>query len=382
MRRLSGPNAALAAARLGLSAASAGGDPDAIQDAVFRLKQAQDRLDRARQRLTPPSFTSRLQSAISSSRIGAGPQGLQLFPLINRLIPLFGRFTGPLALATSGLTGLAQAARQSAQTLGATSGAGMITGGGARNAAFLRAIGITPGEQPGFAGGLRERVARDPLAMSAASRLGIQGVLPRDWDPGMDEGRLAEQIVRRLARVPDARERLSLARRLGVEERLPQIEALRRSPGLLREMERHAKIMGDPDTVRGAQRFNDEMERLRLQRESFGTRAIQPWQMAFGALAGKAADAGENQDFLGQLSDAFFEAFTGARIKRAAQTPQQAQAAALQANTAALQANTGALLKPGSYGGTAGGRMLPRATSADSQAALQRGILKLGYFGE
>jgi hypothetical protein len=166
-RPAGGPNQRLRQAWLSQQRAQASGDPLQIQDAAIRLQQAQDALDRAQRRMQPRTFASRLDSLISTSRLGIGPNGMQLMPLIGRLGALAGSGAGgpaglALGVATGALTKFTQQLREASSSLGGLSAAATITGGTGQQAAFLRSMGVDPAQQGSFAASLRQRIATDP----------------------------------------------------------------------------------------------------------------------------------------------------------------------------------------------------------------------------
>lgn len=140
-----GPMGAVGSARANLNNALASGDPSAIFDAQYRLRQAQARASRAAGSMNPPSFMDRLQKVAYSTRFGGGGGTM---PLVGQSLDLLGmgKFSGPILLATKAVIAFGYAmneAKKATVEFGNNLGAGGGTFGQTKTAEILGgAVGL------------------------------------------------------------------------------------------------------------------------------------------------------------------------------------------------------------------------------------------------
>lgn len=99
-RLANGPHARMQQAQANLHAAMQSGNPTAIADAHLLMQRAQAGINR----LAPPSFSTRLNRFVASTRFGGN-----VSPLVGQTASLLGissKLVGPIGLAVAGLTAL------------------------------------------------------------------------------------------------------------------------------------------------------------------------------------------------------------------------------------------------------------------------------------
>ncbi len=177
-----------------------------------------------------PTFASRLQSAIFSTRVGVGPGGVQVAPLLGRTLKVFESLPGPAGLIAKNLSLGAIAAQAFAREVSASAASMRVSGraetesGGSQgDIARLRAFGVAPGRAAGASASLRANLSTDPMAMFAAAQLGIGPQARRPFG-SQNEAALLVRTLGALRKVTDAEEQLRLARILGVDSMLDELK--------------------------------------------------------------------------------------------------------------------------------------------------------------
>lgn len=252
-RFLPGPHQRFQMAQLNMNKAWASGNPAAIADAQYQMGLAQ----RGLQRLAPPSFGSRLNSLVNSTRVGGN-----VAPLVGRILPLLGissKLAGPIGLAAMAAYALwkgADMASKSLQKLGDD----MAKGGGSyaqtraarvlSDATGVDIIGATRGFQKQYFDGGIEGLHLRRYGYSARSGMG------RDTNalgPGME-------AIRKMVQSGDLRALQDLNL-----EGLYNLKYLSKG-----EVDRYFKQMErsmSPDRIAAAMRFNLAMAELKLSFE-------------------------------------------------------------------------------------------------------------------
>ncbi len=252
-RFLPGPHQRFQMAQLNMNKAWASGNPAAIADAQYQMGLAQ----RGLQRLAPPSFGSRLNSLVNSTRVGGN-----VAPLVGRILPLLGissKLAGPIGLAAMAAYALwkgADMASKSLQKLGDD----MAKGGGSyaqtraarvlSDATGVDIIGATRGFQKQYFDGGIEGLHLRRYGYSARSGMG------RDTNalgPGME-------AIRKMVQGGDLRALQDLNL-----EGLYNLRYLKKS-----EVDQYFKSMEramSPDRIASAMRFNIAMANLKMSFE-------------------------------------------------------------------------------------------------------------------
>jgi len=240
-------------AQLNMNKAWASGNPAAIADAQYQMGLAQ----RGLQRLAPPSFGSRLNSLVNSTRVGGN-----VAPLVGRILPLLGissKLAGPIGLAAMAAYALwkgADMASKSLQKLGDD----MAKGGGSyaqtraarvlSDATGVDIIGATRGFQKQYFDGGIEGLHLRRYGYSARSGMG------RDTNalgPGME-------AIRKMVQSGDLRALQDLNL-----EGLYNLKYLKSA-----EIDKYFQSMErslSPEKLASAMRFNLAMAELKLSFE-------------------------------------------------------------------------------------------------------------------
>jgi hypothetical protein len=253
------------------------GNPSAIADAQILLQRSQMSLQRAT--AGPPTFMSRLNRLVGSTRVGGTVQ-----PLVGQTLGLLGvssKFMGPIGLAAAGLVGLYQAAKWSATEIRNYSKS-MAEGGGSYGetkiakllggATGVDIIGLGRQFQKSFFDGGMESMHLRRYGYSAA--------------PGMardtNSTGPALQALRKMVNAGDLRALQDLG-----AAGLADLKLLSN-----KEQERYWEIQKktlSEDSRAAALRFNLAMEELKMNMMDLAVAAT-PIIQFFGAIAGGMAD--------------------------------------------------------------------------------------------
>jgi hypothetical protein len=170
-RRLpAGPAQRVQQARLNLQQAQASGTPAQVFDARYALGQAEERFQKAMGR-GGDDFGKRVMSAIGSTRLVIGPQGISVAPLISSISRLFGKDSpvGTAAAgAAAGLMVLEQATQQTVAAFREFGNAQLLAGATPAEAARFGAVTGDVGSFAAHAAALQHVRSTDVFAMQEA----------------------------------------------------------------------------------------------------------------------------------------------------------------------------------------------------------------------
>lgn len=386
----SGPFSRLADAQRNLATALAGGNQTAIDDARANLDARQRAAARAQQRLNPqqPSFMSRAMGVISSSRIGiGGGAGATLMPLVGRLVGMLGPVGVVATVAAGALKGFADNVARTSEVLSQMHSAALTTGGNTGNIAFLKTLGI----DPGTAGGVRDALSSNPMAMAQGAQMGMGITRPRGYGAAVNEAELLENAIKRLAfSSDDAAMRLANAQRMQMDALIPQIELYRRHAATIENDSAIMKQIADPATSQAAADLQFELGRLGQGFNEIMMALGKPFiqdaanfvRFLADSLKGLALVLNQNQaavkGLIGFLSPliGLFSMIGSALGMRASP-----DASALSANTKAVADNTAAL-RAGTFGGgtRASGAIPAGLRGMALDRALQGSAARMGAF--
>lgn len=262
--RVRGPFSAVEQARQQIKTAQSATE---MADAQYALNRALDRIDRLNR--PAPSRIALLGQVASTSRFnlgGASPlvgRSLAALGLGKEAIGGFSIAAGGAAAAGVALHKLADFANEGGRALKQVRDSAIISGGTPRESALIRALGGTAAE----AAALRERLATDPLAMSAGASLGVRASPAPFGSP--NNARIWLKTLEGLRATTEGEVRLTRARMLGVEALLPLTYMSDKAWNSLR---RTAEGLGDLEASMGnsgadfdasARRWEMAMERLK-----------------------------------------------------------------------------------------------------------------------
>jgi hypothetical protein len=170
--------------------------------------------------------------------------------------------------------------------------AGSESGGTVAEVSRLSALGIPEEQIAGTAAGLRQRVTTDYGAMQAAAQLGLKHPGPR-WAGEQDEAKILLETMEALrigsGRVENAEQQLRLARELGMEGMLDQINV---SPKVWRAMKEDARVreaVADPKYLQASRDLDAQVRRAADSfgnlKAALGAPAIQMAADTFGKVA-------------------------------------------------------------------------------------------------
>lgn len=291
-----------------------------------------------------PSFASRLQSAIYSTRFNVGGAS----PLVGRTLDVLGLKGNSAATAISAL---GVAAIKAANDLNAFRSA-MFAGGGTTQetgvlGGFGRAVGMSAGDMAGIARQFAERITSDPMAMGLAARSGIRDL------PGYfgktDKVQNLIKWIDALAKMSDS-EAIRAARVTGTEGLLPLRDL---SPQMRQNILNDSKIRAESFTTGSFRDARDLAAAMGRLTDAFGNFVVgfaQPIIKVLTWFANKASDilnwfSGDPSKGGKGLFDTPQEQAAKERARK-----QEQHAKALDANTQAIEANTYAM-KEGRFGG-------------------------------
>jgi hypothetical protein len=383
-------------------------------DAGFGLQQAQRGVERAQAAMRPQSFGGKLMGAVMSSRVGIGGKGgLQLMPLVSKILPLVGKFAGPIGLvlmALDGLRAVGQAAIESAGRLSALGEAARQSGGSTGQVSQLGRFGVNAGNATDRGERLQQLLESDPQAQITAAKMGVR-TRP---GPYADPNRLNNLpgVLEGLEKIKDPTQRLAAARKLEVAWALRYLDASRNVREGLKADGRIAARVRDPRAAKAANDFSIGLERIQGNFSMLSDVIFGAHMPRMGRIANELANGVQRSvrwmSILSRLStnSPLLRMFdkgvslwerTGAALDRGLDrvdalmermglgdkgSPQNAQTAATNRNTQALMGLNQAL-QQGLFGGGA------RAQAFTSRAwrgyyanrALEAGQLRMGPFG-
>jgi len=307
-----------------------------------------------------------------------------LAPLAAKLLPMGVAFT----VAKDAVMGFYQAAQQSAEITNRLTSAQATAGGSTADVARLALMGGSAGAARSF----QERVTTDPMAMSAAARVGVRNQRGQYGSLNWSEQYL--RAIENTAAVGDAQMRQKLALTLGIEQEVARYTQL--SAETRKRLKAQAEATGainDPRTQAQGAEFESAQQQMSQSWENVKT--------AFGSLfsddvtgvLNELADGantlskwikgmrGNNRRYktplgaltFGLLGDPGYDA----------QAPQSRQTP-LMANTVALHGNTEAMNRLSSTigGGQYSREAMPSALSGQMlHEARISGSLRLGALG-
>jgi hypothetical protein len=329
---------------------------------------------------TPPTTAQRLQNAILSTRIGVGANGLQIAPLVGRLLPLLGKFAGPIGIAAAALTTLAQITNQASENLREFRNAMLTGGGSATETALSRALGDSNGE---LAREFARTISSGGIAASYAARAGISdpgGELFGDVNKTKNLLKWAEAL-RKMSQVDAIR----AARATGTEELLKTRDISKRAFEQLKQTAILQAQVNSPDKVRAAANFNAQLDRAKMNFESV-TNIIGSHFMKAATpilqLVNGIAEAGIKiaNSPLGKVLMNILNPLAGAlgAVNDAMNPPEKENAT--KQNTEALR-ELAQVLRNGVYGGGERARSaIPRQWSGYNSDAWAREAMNLGAF--
>src|SRR6266511_885970 len=214
--------------------------------------------------------------------IGAGGIASQLAGW-TQFAGLLGKVNPVLFGVTAGLGALAAATVGAAQRLTEFGLGQMQTGGTAGQTQMGRtlagALGLDPNAFAGLAGGLRQRVATDPMAMAAAGRLGLRS-LPKGFGD-VNEAKLLLDVIKGIRAAPSDAAARQLAQRTGTEELLG---ARFFSPEMMAKLEAFAGATSKaftPEAISRGQEFNNLLSQVK---EGFGALVVTVGTPFLGAI--------------------------------------------------------------------------------------------------
>jgi hypothetical protein len=299
-------------------AEATGADSETVKDLQYQLRLAQRLAARASNSEDGDDRNRAIGQAILSTRFNAGPfspllgrslragaryvqaaatpenlQRLSALPggkgIANLLsgaseastASIIGRLvTSPAGVASAALLGLAKAAKTlyDAEFERAKKGAELTDKIAQSTAAFGSPSRAAEGQSLGNVFGVdtnsaafsfQERIATDPLARNAASRLGIADL--QSPYGSLDPGKKYMEAIKKLAREGDESLRRRPARILGVEQEVERYRML--SPETRRSFERQAEMSGqvnDKGQQKATAEFDAAQERLENAKKLFG----------------------------------------------------------------------------------------------------------------
>lgn len=271
------------------------------------------------------------------------------------------------------------AAKHAADALNDLRGAAMQTGGNAQEVANLHYVyGFQNSQIGNAASSLAHRLASDPWAAMASANIGGPGMIPPPELGGayVDQAKLLEEHVNLLRRITNAEQRLTEARRLGLESILNQIMISEGQAAINQVTANTAAGIADPFSQSMARDFMSAISNFGASISNFVnaignmfipilTFALNFLSMAFNGWA--------------MIFDAFYKWFAGNFAKLF--TGKNPFEEALKQNTNATNSNTAAMLgQPGIYGGGARGRnAVPPALKGEAfRQAMQGQTLNWG----
>lgn len=174
-------------------------------DAQVRLARAENSFQRDKELLRPKTGIDKLNSFFLSSRFGMGGAGggggLQLFPLVNRTLPLLGmglsKLIGPLGLVYTGLSMFSRVASESAATLRSYANARLTSGGTPGEVAGLTGLGLPADQLAEHAAAFRRNISIEQMTgqqRASAAGLGIKPALNRFYGTQDEAGLLLDAI--------------------------------------------------------------------------------------------------------------------------------------------------------------------------------------------
>lgn len=295
-----GLNARLRQAEKEQAEAQKSGNAERIEDAEFKVRSAQESLDRAR---TPRGVAmTREMQALYSSRInlpgGAAPllgktldaavgpaatKGILagLAPLAARIIPMAAVFT----IAKDAVEGFYQATKESAEITNRITAAQASAGGSTADIARLGLMGGSASAARSF----QERVTSDPQAMTAAGRVGVHNLRGPYGNLNYSEQYL--KAIENTTNIADARLRQQLALTLGIEQEVARYALL--SVETRKRLMVQAKATGainDPRTQMQGAEFDAAQQQM--------TQSWENVKVAFGSLF-----SDDVTGFLNELAD-------------------------------------------------------------------------------
>lgn len=351
------------------------------------------------------SFSGRLQSLISSTRIG-GKGGLGgAMPLVGRLTALLGEGAegGPIGLiaasAVAAATALQHLATNAAETAAQFSALGFKAGGNGAETAALRSYGNAIGMDPSAIGGLAEsfhnRITGDVFGRTYAQRLGIN---PGVGGP-IGEQDYAKELLRAiegLRKITDRTERIRVARATGLEGALPLTNLSNRQFSFLGKDQEVAQRIFDPQFQQNAADFQAAIGRAKEAADNLEAAIGKVLLPAFTELANGianatnklAAFANDHPDFVKgalatnpltgpfALTKMLYDKLSGAGAN-------DSHTDAVNRNTDALNRNTSAQGgTPGFYGNgaRAGNALVPGMTGESLRRALEQDGFRTGPY--
>jgi hypothetical protein len=281
-----GLNARLRQAEKEQAEAQKSGNAERIEDAGFKVRRAQESLEKARTPRSDPM--TREMQALYSTRInlpgGAAPllgktldaaigpaatKGVLagLAPLAARILPMAAVFT----VAKDAVEGFYQATKQSAEITNRITAAQASAGGSTADIARLGLMGGSAEAARSF----QERVTSDPQAMTAAGRVGVHNLRGPYGNLNYSEQYL--RAIENTANIADDRLRQQLALTLGIEQEVARYALL--SVETRKRLKAQAQATGainDPRTQMQGAEFDAAQQQM-----------MQSWEnakVAFGSL--------------------------------------------------------------------------------------------------
>lgn len=351
LKEVFGPAQKLTQALKQLTDAQRNGNVMQVFDAQYRAAKAQQAYKNAQKFLNPPappSLAQKLMSAVMSSRVGFGAGGVQLMPLVNRILPLLGT---QVVAATTVIGGLAAAAKAAADGLTSFRDAMLTSGGTRAETAQLGtlggAIGLSDQQMARMAHSFSDSISQGGTAAGFAGRAGI-------YDIGIfgdtDKAKNLLKWAAALRQMSDA-EATRAARATGTEDLLKFRDL---SDSTFRQLYKDAIERAQefsPERVREAAQFNAQMGRLQI--------AFSDLMVSLSPLIRLFAYLTEFVTFVVRSIESLFD-FTdiidtlngdpGGKKRKAREAAQEKRESALDKNTAALK-EAAAAMKAGIYGG-------------------------------
>lgn len=296
-----------------------------------------------------------------------------------------------VGLAAAGFATLLRNTLQAAEALMQLRGAAIESGGTPEQIARLRALGISPDQIAGMAGGLRQRMATDAFAMQAGANLGIQFPMQRPFGV-VDEAQILQQAFEGLRKITDQEEQLRQARMLGLDKEVQLLrvsdqawERMRRAGDLLGEVASEDQIFKAAELTAAQRELGTSWEALKI---AFMEPFLEPLTIAARELAEVLQWAARNAN---ALSLVLFPGprLIGELLKRHGGDDEDGEVSAIDRNTRALERNTDAIMRPGLHGGGQRARTaLPRFLRPGEDAAgfaleerAEANALRMGAFG-
>lgn len=271
-----GPVSNLASAQANANIANASGDPIHRADAAYRLERAMLRMQRIQQSQDPRGrFGEAIGQLIRSTRFG----GNGVMPLVGRSMDAakagaaalggeefaaaVGKAAGPLGTVVALFAGLAIAARDAIPSLTQFRNATLQLGSSTGTTAFLKTLGVDPGDAAGFRQNVQSGVGAAELM-----RLGISPPGDRRFG-AVDEGKLLQDAIERVAALPTRTARIQSARNLGIEQYLPQIEGFHKNPEQARRDAELSARVNDSFSQDAATSASHSLDRIGKSFENF-----------------------------------------------------------------------------------------------------------------